>query len=403
MLSQATKELIKATAPVLAEQGNSIIRRFYQRLFQAHPELRNLFNMTHQERGQQQEALARAVYAYAANIEQPETLAAMLRNIAHKHASLGVLPDQYPIVGEHLLGAIKDVLQEAASADILAAWAEAYQQLADLLIDMERELHDRSASREGGWRDWRTFVVQEKRQESEVITSFVLAPSDGRPLADFLPGQYISVAVQVPELGLQQIRQYSLSDMPNGQTYRISVKREGEPGQPAGKVSCLLHDHIEPGDELLVAPPYGTFHIDVDARTPIVLISGGVGLTPMVSMLKTALQDPARQVVFVHGARNGRVQAMRNRLRQAEREHENFRVIVFYNEPLAEDVEGRDYDHPGLVDVKLIRDQILLPDADYYICGPIPFMRQQHDALENLGIPEARIHYEVFGPDLFAE
>lgn len=403
MLSQATKELIKATAPVLAEQGNSIIRRFYQRLFQAHPELRNLFNMTHQERGQQQEALARAVYAYAANIEQPETLAAMLRNIAHKHASLGVLPDQYPIVGEHLLGAIKDVLQEAASADILAAWAEAYQQLADLLIDMERELHDSSASREGGWRDWRTFVVQEKRQESEVITSFVLAPSDGRPLADFLPGQYISVAVQVPELGLQQIRQYSLSDMPNGQTYRISVKREGEPGQPAGKVSCLLHDHIEPGDELLVAPPYGTFHIDVDARTPIVLISGGVGLTPMVSMLKTALQDPARQVVFVHGARNGRVQAMRNRLRQAERENENFRVIVFYNEPLAEDVEGRDYDHPGLVDVKLIRDQILLPDADYYICGPIPFMRQQHDALENLGIPEARIHYEVFGPDLFAE
>lgn len=403
MLSQATKELIKATAPVLAEQGNSIIRRFYQRLFQAHPELRNLFNMTHQERGQQQEALARAVYAYAANIEQPETLAAMLRNIAHKHASLGVLPDQYPIVGEHLLGAIKDVLQEAASADILAAWAEAYQQLADLLIDMERELHDSSASREGGWRDWRTFVVQEKRQESEVITSFVLAPSDGRPLADFLPGQYISVAVQVPELGLQQIRQYSLSDMPNGQTYRISVKREGEPGQPAGKVSCLLHDHIEPGDELLVAPPYGTFHIDVDARTPIVLISGGVGLTPMVSMLKTALQDPARQVVFVHGARNSRVQAMRNRLRQAERENENFRVIVFYNEPLAEDVEGRDYDHPGLVDVKLIRDQILLPDADYYICGPIPFMRQQHDALENLGIPEARIHYEVFGPDLFAE
>lgn len=403
MLSQATKELIKATAPVLAEQGNSIIRRFYQRLFQAHPELRNLFNMTHQERGQQQEALARAVYAYAANIEQPETLAAMLRNIAHKHASLGVLPDQYPIVGEHLLGAIKDVLQEAASADILAAWAEAYQQLADLLIDMERELHDSSASREGGWRDWRTFVVQEKRQESEVITSFVLAPSDGRPLADFLPGQYISVAVQVPELGLQQIRQYSLSDMPNGRTYRISVKREAEPGQPAGKVSCLLHDHIEPGDELLVAPPYGTFHIDVDARTPIVLISGGVGLTPMVSMLKTALQDPARQVVFVHGARNSRVQAMRNRLRQAEREHENFRVIVFYNEPLAEDVEGRDYDHPGLVDVKLIRDQILLPDADYYICGPIPFMRQQHDALENLGIPEARIHYEVFGPDLFAE
>ena len=168
-------------------------------------------------------------------------------------------------------------------------------------------------------------------------------------------------------------------------------------------MSCLLHDHIEVGDELKIAPPYGNFHIDVQAHTPIVLISGGVGLTPMVSMLKTALQNPARQVVFVHGARNSRVHAMRDRLRQAERENENFRVIVFYNEPLAEDQEGRDYDYPGLVDVKAIRDEILLPDADYYICGPIPFMRLQHDALENLGIPEARIHYEVFGPDLFAE
>src|SRR5690606_40590743 len=174
-------------------------------------------------------------------------------------------------------------------------------------------------------------------------------------------------------------------------------------GLPAGQVSCLLHEHIEVGDELKIAPPYGNFHIDVQAHTPIVLISGGVGLTPMVSMLKTALQNPARQVVFVHGARNSRVHAMRDRLRQAEREHDNFKVIVFYNEPLPEDEEGRDYDLAGLVDVKHIRNAILLPDADYYICGPIPFMRIQHDALENLGVPEARIHYEVFGPDLFAE
>lgn len=230
-----------------------------------------------------------------------------------------------------------------------------------------------------------------------------LAPSDGRPLADFQPGQYISVAVRLPELGLQQIRQYSLSDMPNGRTYRISVKREAEPGLPAGKVSCLLHDHIEVGDELLISPPYGNFHINTQAETPIVLISGGVGLTPMISMLKTALLNPARQVVFVHGARNSRVQAMRNRLREAEREHDNFQVIVFYNEPLPEDEEGADYDFAGLVDVKRIREAILLPEADYYICGPIPFMRMQHDALENLGVAEARIHYEVFGPDLFAE
>src|SRR5690606_40878846 len=158
-----------------------------------------------------------------------------------------------------------------------------------------------------------------------------------------------------------QIRQYSLSDMPNGRTYRISVKREAEPGQPAGKVSCLLHDHIEVGDELLIAPPYGNFHIDTRAETPIVLISGGVGLSRMVSMRKTALQNPARQVVFVHGARNSRVQAMRNRLRQAERENENYRVIVVCHEPFTTDFAGPAYDHSGPLDVMQIPVLFLHP------------------------------------------
>jgi nitric oxide dioxygenase len=236
-----------------------------------------------------------------------------------------------------------------------------------------------------------------------VITSFILEPADGGPVVNFEPGQYISIAVDVPALGLQQIRQYSLSDMPNGSSYRISVKRESGGAQPAGYVSCLLHDHVNVGDEVKLAAPYGSFHIDVNAKTPIVLISGGVGLTPMVSMLKKAIQDPQRQVMFVHGARNSGVHAMRDRLREAVKTYANLDAIVFYDDPLPQDVAGRDYDHAGLVDVKAIKDSILLPDADYYICGPIPFMRLQHDALKELGIREARIHYEVFGPDLFAE
>lgn len=403
MLTQRTKDIVKATAPVLAEQGFPIIQRFYQRLFEAHPELKNVFNMAHQEQGQQQQALARAVYAYAENIEDPSSLMAVLKNIANKHASLGVLPEHYPIVGEHLLGAIRDVLGAAATDDIISAWAQAYGNLADVLMGLESELYESSAEKLGGWTGWRTFTVREKRPESSVITSFILEPADGGPVVNFEPGQYVSVAVDVPALGLQQIRQYSLSDMPNGRTYRISVKRESGGPQPAGFVSCLLHDHVNVGDEVRLAAPYGNFHIDVNARTPIVLISGGVGLTPMISMLKKAIQDPQRQVVFVHGARNSGVHAMRDRLRESAAAHANFHLVVFYNEPLPQDVLGRDYDHAGLVDVNLIKTSILVPDADYYICGPIPFMRMQHDALKNLSIHEARIHYEVFGPDLFAE
>lgn len=404
MLTQKTKDIVKATAPVLAEHGYPIITCFYKRLLDAHPELKNVFNMAHQEQGQQQQALARAVYAYAEHIEDPTSLMAMLKTIANKHASLGVRPEHYPIVGEHLLAAIREVLGAAATDEIISAWAQAYGNLADVLMGMETELYEQSTSRLGGWTGWRLFVVREKRPESSVITSFILEPADGGVVENFEPGQYISLAIDVPALGLQQIRQYSLSDMPNGHSYRISVKREDGGGvNPPGFVSCLLHEHVNVGDEVRLAAPYGTFHIDVNARTLIVLISGGVGLTPMISMLKRAIQDPQRQVVFVHGARNSKVQAMRERLREIAKSHANFRLTVYYSEPLPEDVPGKDYDYAGHVDVKAIKNEILLPDADYYICGPVAFMRAQHDALKALGIHEAHIHYEVFGPDLFDE
>ncbi|SAK84773.1 nitric oxide dioxygenase [Caballeronia fortuita] len=404
MLTQKTKDIVKATAPVLAEHGYPIIKRFYTRLFEAHPELRNVFNMTHQERGEQQQALARAVYAYAENIENPESLAAVLKNIANKHASLDVRPEHYPIVGEHLLGAIKDVLGDAATEEIISAWAQAYGNLADLLMGMESELRERSAGLLGGWNGWRAFVVKEKRPESSVITSFILEPVDAQPVPNFEPGQYISIAVNVPALGLQQIRQYSLSDMPNGRSYRISVKREeGDATRPPGQVSSLLHEHVNVGDEVKLAAPYGTFYIDVNATTPLVLISGGVGLTPMVSMLKRAIQNPQRQVVFIHGARNSHVHAMRDRLKQTVATYPNFKAVVYYDDPLAGDVQGVDFDRKGFINLGDIKNIILLPDADYYVCGPIPFMRLQHDALRQLDVPESRIHYEVFGPDLFAE
>jgi nitric oxide dioxygenase len=404
VLTQRTKDTVKATAPVLALHGYDIIKHFYRTMLSAHPELKNVFNMRHQERGEQQQALARAVYAYAANIEDPQSLAAVLENIANKHVSLDVRPEQYPIVGEYLLAAIKAVLGDAATDDIISAWAQAYGNLADILMGMESGLREETSDKPGGWVGWRDFFVRDKQPESDVITSFVLEPADGQPVIDFEPGQYISVDVHVPRLGLQQIRQYSLSDAPNGRSYRISVKREGgtDPAN-AGYVSTLLHDQVQVGDTLKVGAPHGTFYIDVNAVTPVVLISGGVGLTPMISMLNRVLQSPGRDVVFVHGARNSAVHAMKDHLRQAVRQHPDFKTITFYNEPLPEDRQGMDFDYPGLVDVGLIADTVLLPDADYYICGPVPFMRMQHDALVAEGIREARIHYEVFGPDLFAE
>ncbi len=403
MLTQKTKDLVKATAPILAGHGRALIEHFYKRLFQAHPELRNVFNITHQMRGTQQQALARAVHSYAANIDNLEFLSAALRTIANKHASLGVRPDQYLVVGVHLLASIKEVLKDAATDEIISAWAEAYGHLANILAGMESELYERSVDRPGGWTGWRPFVVRDRCPESDVITSFVLEPADGGAAVDFEPGQYVSIAVHVPKLGYQQIRQYSLSDAPNGRTYRISVKREDEvPGAP-GHVSSFLHEALNVGDVIELAAPYGNFHIDVAAMSPIVLISGGVGVTPMTSMLEKALQSPSREVVFVHGARNSAVHAMRDRVRDLLEAYPEFKAFIFYSSPLLGDVEEWDYDFEGFVDLEKIKTNILLDGADYYICGPIPFMRAQRDTLLRLGVPQACVHYEVFGPDLFRD
>jgi nitric oxide dioxygenase len=402
MLSTATLSTVKSTAPVLAQHGYTIIQRFYERLFQDHPELKNLFNMRHQERGEQQRALAGAVLAYATHIENLPALASAVERITHKHASLNVRPEQYAVVGEKLLGAIKEVLGDAATPAIIGAWGEAYGQLADIMIQAEARLYDQAAARPGGWRGWRNFVVRHKREESDVITSFFLEPEDGGAIADFEPGQYVSVVVEVPRLGLQQIRQYSLSDAPNGRSYRISVKRENEgEAHEAGYVSNLLHDLVNTGDIVRISPPFGPFHVDMAATTPVVLLSGGVGLTPLVSIMKAVLRNTDREVVFVHGARNGRVHAMKERLQASAETNRRLTSIVFYENPDDDDIPGYDYDHAGRMDLNRIAASVLKPNADYYLCGPIPFMRAQVDALKALGVPEARIHYEVFGTDVF--
>ena len=401
-MNPGTIEIVKATAPVLAEHGLAIINRFYARLFEEHPQLKNVFNMRHQETGEQQRALAGAVLAYAQNIDNLGALQGAVSRIAHKHCSLCVEAGQYPVVGQNLLAAIRDVLGSAATEPIVSAWAEAYGALADIFIKVESDLYSQAADRPGGWRGWRNFVVAHKRRESDVITTFYLVPQDGKPVADFAPGQYISVGVDLPEIGLQQIRQYSLSDIPNGRRYRISVKREAEASSP-GYVSNLLHDHIKEGDVVKLTPPFGVFTIDMKATTPVVLISGGVGLTPLVSMLKWVLKDTEREVVFVHGARNSRVHAMKDRIQAVADTNRRMTSVVFYDAPLEGDAIGYDYDYQGVVDVTRIADVVLKPNADYYLCGPAAFMTAQIAALGRLGVDASRIHHELFGTGVIEE
>ena len=399
MLSPQIRALVKGTAPVLKTHGVALTRHFYARMFQHNPELKHVFNQGHQAGGEQQQALAGAVAAYAEHIDDPSVLMPVVTRIVHKHVSLGIRPEHYPIVGKHLLASIREVLGDAATDELVDAWAAAYGQLADLLIGEEARLYGESAAKPGGWTGWRAFRVVGKQRESAEITSFYLAPADGGAVPAYQPGQYVSVRLYVPELGLMQPRQYSLSDAPGQDRLRISVKREaGNDQTPAGRVSNALHDRLEEGGVLDVAPPQGDFHLREAGKAPVVLLSGGVGLTPMVSILNHLVRlNDDRQIRFVHGCRNSSVHAMKEHINSIAAERDNVRKAVFYEEVGHGDQRGRDYDHTGRVDLHAIREEAIVPGADYYLCGPAGFMRAQRQALTSLGVAEDRIHAEAFG------
>ena len=303
------RELVKATIPVLKEHGVALTTYFYQRLFRHNPELKNIFNQSHNETGKQPVALAMAVLAYAENIDDPSVLAPVITLIANKHASVGIRAEHYPIVGKHLLASIREVLGDAASDELINAWGVAYGALADVFIDAESKLYNQACNADGGWSGWRSFRIIDKVRESEEITSFHLVPCDGGPLPGYRAGQYTTARVFVPELGVMQLRQYTLSIAPGAMHFRISVKREPASNTtPAGRVSNRLHDFYQVGDMLELAPPFGEFFLDETHDGPVVLISGGVGITPMVAMLdRLVASAPTRPVQFVHACRNAAV------------------------------------------------------------------------------------------------
>jgi len=396
MLSAEARPYIEASVPVLREHGVTITRKFYKNMFAEHPELTNIFNMGNQANGAQQQSLAAAVFAYAANIDNPDALAPVVSRIVHKHASVGIAAQHYPIVGRHLLGAIQETLGEAATPELLSAWGEAYGMLADAFIAEEKRLYEAANMEPGYMREMRVLSVKD---ESSEVRSFVLTSVDGSELRSFVPGQYVSVAVVLPS-GQRQLRQYSLSDAPGNNQVRISVKREAPGAEtPAGVVSNWLHDNVEEGDVLRVTPPFGDFNPDTEGEDPIVLLSAGVGVTPMISALNRIAQvNPGRQVVFAHAARSPAFHAHREDIARAQEAMPQLQVATFY-ETLPEDDEAESQVYEGRMQVSLLPEWNRA-DAKVYMCGPVGFMQAQWRDLVAHGVPPARIHREVFGPDL---
>ncbi|MFJ6378948.1 globin domain-containing protein [Kitasatospora sp. NPDC092039] len=390
MLSAKSAEVIEATLPVVGAAIGDITPRFYDRMFAAHPELlRDLFNRGNQANGSQREALAGSIAAFAtALVANPDQRPdAMLARIAHKHVSVGIGNDQYKIVHEHLFAAIVEVLGEAVTPEVAAAWDEVYWLMANALIAVEDRLRAEVAAGGDPADLWRPYTVVARVQETEAVTTYLVRPADGRPVPAFRPGQYVSVRTELPD-GAHQIRQYSLSGGADG-ALRFSVKRED-----GGEVSGHLHDHLKAGDPVELAPPLGDIAL-ADGDGPVLLASAGIGNTPMTAMLDhLAATGSTRRVVSVHGDRDQLSHAFRAELARLTATLPNATSHVFYEQPLGEWPAER----TGLVDLSTVE---VPAGATAYLCGPLPFLRAVREQLLTAGVAAADIHYEVFGPDLW--
>lgn len=370
-------EIVSATLPLVGAHIDQITTEFYRRLFEAHPELlRNLFNRGNQARGAQQRALAASIATFAAHLVDPDLPhpAELLSRIGHRHTSLGVTADQYPIVHEHLFAAIVEVLgADTVTAEVAAAWDEVYWILADTLIALERDLYADAGVTDGDvYRRVRVLARVDDPCGAVLITV--------SSRLETAPGQYVSVGVTLPD-GARQLRQYSLVNAPQGEL-TFAVK-------PAGEVSDWIAGNVRVGDLLDVTVPFGNLPTPHD--TPLVLVSAGIGITPMISLLEYLVAaDTQTPVRVLHADRDQTTHPLRDRQLELVTRLADATLEVWYEDGHTAGA------HTGRMNLD---DVTLAPDSHVYLCGADGFVRAVREQLTGRGIPTDRVHCELFSPN----
>lgn len=394
ILSSRSGAVVQATAAVVAGNAEKITACFYPRMFDEHPELLRVFNQGNQATGEQSKALAASIVAYAVHLIDPDapSFDHVMTRIAHKHISLGIRPDQYTIVGHHLLAAVGEVLGDAVTPEIASAWDEVYWLFATQLIAEEARLYQQAGVDPA--RPLRPYRVVRRIEETLDVVSLVIEPADGAPLPDISPGQYVSVFVDLPD-GNRQPRQYTVSSTALGTRLQITISRvRGANGAPDGVVSSFLHDHVAIGDLLDVSAPAGDFVVQA-SDGPLLLASAGAGITTVLPIVELiARTQPQRKVIVAHADRTAQDHALRDTVLHVGRQIDDFSAYTWYDTVDATDHRSQQ----GLMDLSEVP---LGDDIQVFTCGPLPFMRHVRSGLLARGVPASRIRYEVFGPDLW--
>jgi nitric oxide dioxygenase len=382
-LSEEHKNIVKATIPILEGGGELLTKHFYGIMLNEFPEVASFFNKTHQSSGEQPRALANAVLGYAKNIDHLENIAGVATQIIQKHVALAVKPEHYTIVGQCLLRAMGEVLgPKVATKEVIDAWAAAYGQLADILIAAEESCYAATAAKVGGWRGCRPFMLSKKVKESDEVTSFYFTPADGKPIVSYQPGQYLGLVANI--FGSEYRRNYSLSALSNGKTYCISVKHE-----PRGAVSHYLHEVMHVGATINILPPAG-YLVATESSKPLILMAGGIGVTPLLPIMEHALATSSRQVTFVHCCRNKEVQAFAQRVAELAAKYPNrLTVHNWYSN------NGCNHINPEKMrELNIVKQA----DCEAFFVGPTSFMRDANRCFVAMGVPAGQLYYEFFGP-----
>ena len=368
MLSEKSRPLIVATLPLVGSRLGAITPNFYNRMFAARPELLDgLFSRANQNNGEQQKALAGSIAGFAtALVANPDIIPEqILSRIAHKHTGLGIAEE----------------LADVITAEIAEAWAEVYWLMANALIKIEKGLYAMQAND----KLWMPWTVVEKNPAGADSMTFVLEPADDTPVTVARPGQFVTVKVALPD-GLLQCRQYSLSADVDSTTRRVFTTKRDD----GGEVSPVLHNNVKVGDVVELSNPYGD--VTLDGEGPVVFATAGIGCTPSASALRALANAGAdREVLVLHAEKNLAAWALREQMTTDVDAITSATMQLWLEEP----TEGF---NKGFMTL----DGLDIPaNASMYVCGPLPFMKAIRNQAMDAGIPSAKIHYEVFGPDLW--
>lgn len=400
-LTSREAQLVKSTIPFLKEHGETISNTVYSNVIKRHPDLNNILNLIHLKDGRLARALTVVVLRFASSLNHISELIPKLERVCNKHCTLGIQPEHYEILGDLIIETYEQAMGPLMTPEVKAAWIKAYKVLSNMMIGRERIIY--KDFERCKWLSWRKFTVERKVYEADGLVSFYLVPKDGVELPTFLPGQYISIRLFVPEVGYYQTRQYSLSDLPRGRDYyRITVKRVGnyDNHHDPGMLSTILIDRVRTGEEIECSHPSGEFFVDttVPASVPIILISAGSGVGPLVSILNAVTEgQPSRHVSWIHGCRED--VPFETRLAVIKRRCPNLRTTIFKTAPQRGDVQGVTYDFNCRVDLNKVQPELLHADhgsAEYYICGPEAFMKTMIQQLVDMGIDTQRVKCELF-------